>query len=132
MYLLVNLIGALLWSKVECEASDLELVCPQGWIANDVAEYSCIFHSETGSKLPGSDGFSVCLTCHWSSTPADRFGNVEVCVITGPSVALRMNSMKFFCEFFAFFVVTEVDFRSGLGKLISIFATSVANLLKFL
>ena len=94
MYLLVNLIGALLWSKVECEASDLELVCPQGWIANDVAEYSCIFHSETGSKLPGSDDCSVCLTCHWSSTPADRFGNVEVCVITGPLVALRMNSMK--------------------------------------
>ena len=95
MLKLVGLISVLLLSKVKSNASDLELLCPRGWVALGVAQYSCTDLSMTWNRFADKIGnCAFCLTCRRHSTPTNGFGNVEICLILEPIVALRMDLLR--------------------------------------
>ena len=86
---------ALVWPKVEISAQELELICPQGWIAFNVAKYSCGYLSTSQQWWTdyGADCL-LCLTCQRSSTSANGQEKIEQCWITLPTVAFHMDLMK--------------------------------------
>ena len=86
---------ALLWPKVEVSVQELELICPQGWIAFNVAKYSCGYLSTSQQWWTdyGADCL-LCLICQRSSTSANGQEKIEQCWITLPTVAFHMDLMK--------------------------------------
>lgn len=95
MLKLVGLISVFLLAKVKSNASDLELLCPRGWVALGVANYSCSYYSKSLEDFADErDNCAFCLTCRRHSTPTNGFGNVEICLILEPIVALRIDLLR--------------------------------------
>ena len=86
---------ALLWPKVEVSIQELELICPHGWLAFDVQEYSCRYYSTSQNGWTDLKAECLlCLYCQRSSTSANGQEKMELCLITSPLVSYYLDVMK--------------------------------------
>ena len=96
MFQFAALMGAFFLTNVRVYGFDLELTCPQGWVASDFVDYDCKFYYLSTkevmkwSKL--TENCASCLICRENSTFSKEVGIVEICFISKPSIAQQINS----------------------------------------
>ena len=95
MFKLATLIGTLLLTEGSGSDLNLDLTCPQGWIASSFNSYKCSFPDQSDERVWSSwksDCFA-CLTCLSNSTLSLPNGVVEVCLVTQSDVSTQMETI---------------------------------------
>ncbi len=82
------LIAALIVHQLKSEETDqeVELICPDGWIAYQVHYYACAYLPPYPNQLVPIKNCSTCLTCKRNSIIYHYFGTVELCVLYRPEI----------------------------------------------